>query len=261
MWSLFLNEWMDFRDRRGIYADKGMWRDETVRRGQSHLWHRKYSDDTKVLGFVGCKVTGKTNGIGQAERTWGGVKEVKTGKKAHLGFDQTEQRSIVYCSATMEAAQIARQHSVSVEPEREFNMFDLDYNLKMLGDGVDVATVSKKTPTRIFRCWIEEWEKTSRMKKKDDCERMLLNKYGGVRFQDPVTEKDMVVYSGNAEYHKKSKFKSKDDPWGWHLLGHDPAVNPEEEKDCFESYDLEIVIESMQVTAQVLDLQVIPGPA
>ena len=37
----------------------------------------------------------------------GGVKEVKTGKKAHLGFDQTEQRSIVYCSATMEVAQIA----------------------------------------------------------------------------------------------------------------------------------------------------------
>ena len=45
------------------------------------------------------------------------------------------------------------------------------------------------------------------------------------------------------------------------MLGHDPAIDPEEEPDCFESYDLEIVIESMQVTAQVLDLQVIPGPA
>ena len=90
---------------------------------------------------------------------------------------------------------------------------------------------------------------------------MLLNKYKGVRFQDPVTEKDMVVYDGNLEFIKKSKFKSKDDPWGWHLLGHDPDVDPEADPNCFESYDLEIVIESMQVTAQVLDLQVIPGPA
>ena len=44
--------------------------------GNSHLWHQKQSlPCTKVIGFVVCRVTSKTIGIGSAECSWGDVKK------------------------------------------------------------------------------------------------------------------------------------------------------------------------------------------
>ena len=35
---------------------------------------------TTVLGYVACRVTSKLCGIGPAERSWGAVKQIKTGQ-------------------------------------------------------------------------------------------------------------------------------------------------------------------------------------
>ena len=53
---------------------------KNIKDGNSHLWNQKYSlPCTKVLGFVSCIVTSKVLGIGEAERSWGDVKNIKSG--------------------------------------------------------------------------------------------------------------------------------------------------------------------------------------
>ena len=61
-----------------------------------------------VFRFVACRVIGKDNGCGIADQVWVGVKDIKSGKKRHLGPKATEQRSIVYTSTVMEEARPTR---------------------------------------------------------------------------------------------------------------------------------------------------------
>ena len=61
------------------------WLSQDVVNGNLYLWHEKYSlRQTLVLGFVACRVTNKLCGLGPAERSWGGVKQIKDGKCSHL---------------------------------------------------------------------------------------------------------------------------------------------------------------------------------
>ena len=48
---------------------------------------------------MACRVTSKLCGIGAAERCWGGVKQIKTGKRSHLSGESTEKRSIIFANA------------------------------------------------------------------------------------------------------------------------------------------------------------------
>ena len=53
------------------YDVASRWLSQDVVKGESYLWHEKYSlHSTKVLGFVACRVTSKLCGIGAAERCW-----------------------------------------------------------------------------------------------------------------------------------------------------------------------------------------------
>ena len=58
---------------------------------------------TKVLGFVACTVTSKVLVIGSAERYWGDVKTIKSGKRSAIISDVSEIQSIVYKSACIES--------------------------------------------------------------------------------------------------------------------------------------------------------------
>ena len=52
-------------------ADEFIWKNEKIRKGNSHLWHQKYSPPcTKVLCFVAFRVISKVLGIDAAERSW-----------------------------------------------------------------------------------------------------------------------------------------------------------------------------------------------
>ena len=65
---------------------------------------------TKVLGFVSCRVTSKVLGIGAAERSWGDVKTITSGKRSAVSSDVSEKHSIVYTSACIESARIEQYH-------------------------------------------------------------------------------------------------------------------------------------------------------
>ena len=68
-----------------------------------------------MLGFVACRVTSKLCGIGPAERSWGGVKQIKTGQRSHLSGESTEKRSIIYILSKVEQARIYRNKMEKID--------------------------------------------------------------------------------------------------------------------------------------------------
>ena len=78
-----------------------------------------------VLGFVGFRVTSKLCGIGPAERSWGGVKNIKTGKRSHLSGESTEKRSILYVSAKIQQSRIMCDRFEKLDATENNAMFDV----------------------------------------------------------------------------------------------------------------------------------------
>jgi hypothetical protein len=58
---------------------------------------------------VSCNI--KLCGIGPAERSWGGVKQIKDGVRSHLGGESTEKRSVIYVIAKIQEARM-HQHQM-----------------------------------------------------------------------------------------------------------------------------------------------------
>jgi len=101
----FWNEFKAFQNCDRPYHEAHKWAVLDIIAGTSYLWHEKYSIPyTTVLGYVACRVTSKLCGIGPAERSWGGVKQIKTGQRSHLSSESTEKRSINYLCFIKERA-------------------------------------------------------------------------------------------------------------------------------------------------------------
>ncbi len=64
-----------------------------------------------MLGYVACRVISKLCRIGPAERSWGGVKQIKDEVRSHLGGESTEKRSVIYATAKIQEARM-RQHQM-----------------------------------------------------------------------------------------------------------------------------------------------------
>ena len=73
------------------------------------FWRQKYSPPCKkVIGFVACRVKSKILGIGAAERSWGDVKTIKSGKRSDIISDVSEKHISVYKSACIESSRIEK---------------------------------------------------------------------------------------------------------------------------------------------------------
>ena len=111
--DMFWTEYTEFDKNIGSFdTDEFIWKRKDIKDGNSHLWHQKYSlPCTKVLGFVACRVTSKVLGIGAAERSWGDVKTIKSGKISAVSSDVSQKQSIVYKSDCIESSRIEQYHS------------------------------------------------------------------------------------------------------------------------------------------------------
>ena len=91
---MFWTEYTDFDNKIGsFHADEFIWKSKDISDGNSHLWHQKYSlPFTKAIGFFACRVTSKFLGIGAAERSWGEVKTIKSGKISVIISDVPRNR-------------------------------------------------------------------------------------------------------------------------------------------------------------------------
>ncbi len=93
----FWDEFKAFQNCTHPYHEPSCWATYNATKGISYLWHEKYSIPyMSVLGFVMCHVTSKLCGIGAAERSWGGVKQVKDRKRSHVSGQSTEKRTVLF---------------------------------------------------------------------------------------------------------------------------------------------------------------------
>jgi heat shock protein HspQ len=93
--------------------------------------------------------------------------------------------------------------------------------------GVDLEALRSKVVKRVFRAWVEDWEKECIKDKDAVSEVRLLDKYKGLVFYDADDDKTYTIESKNMEWYNKSRKKNIDG--GWYLL----ATSDENEMDTF----------------------------
>jgi hypothetical protein len=245
----FWNEFKAFQNSTHPYHEPSRWATYDATKGNSYLWHEKYSIPyTSVLGFVACCVTSKLCGIGPAKRSWGGVKQVKDGKRSHLSGESTEKRTVLFVSSKISQAQILCDRMEKLDAMGHNSMFgdeDNNFDLQLETFGVDMGALREPAVERVFRAWVEDWEVEAR--KKNDCvaEAQLLAKYKGLVFCDPDTEKSFWVWEQNMEFHRGRGNE-------WFLVG----VCADDE-DNNEAFTLDIACELIGETPQRDGVQVI----
>jgi len=93
--------------------------------------------------------------------------------------------------------------------------------------GVDVNALKAKTVKRVFRAWVEEWEKECIKDKDAVAEVRLLEKYKGLAFFDPEDKITYTIESKNMEWFRARKKKGIDG--GWYVV----ATSDDDEIESF----------------------------
>ncbi len=158
----FWNEFKAFQNCTHPYHEPSRWATYNATKGNSYLWHEKYSIPyMSVLGFVVCRVTSKICGIGPAERSWGGVKQVKDGKRSHLSGELTEKRTVLFVSSKISQARILCDHMEKLDATGHNAMFgddDINFDLQLKTFGVDMGALKEPPIEHVFWAWVEDWE-------------------------------------------------------------------------------------------------------
>ena len=201
----FWSEFADFRSRRKVFGNPARWKGAHVRPGLSHKWHEKYSlAETKVLGFIACRVTSKNAGIGMCERNWGDVKEIKSGKRSGLSGESTEKRALILTTARVKEARLRKEAKPDKSDEHvELDDEDLSFEKDLAKVGVAVQDLKRPVKKRVFQCWMTD-EENKWTKKRGDrvCWAKLLRKFGGLNFYDPDTKATYKVHTENMHWEK-----------------------------------------------------------
>ena len=179
-----------------------------------------------VFGYVACRVTSKITGCGSAERSWADVKELKSGKRAHISSAKAAKQATRYTSAALRRARLQNQEYENlnfVRKEARWGADDEMFDLGLEKWGVDLAALKSppKLPRRLFRCYIEDWENV--MDRGAVMREKLLQKYGGLVFDDIDSEsKDRMTVSKNVLKYIIRR--------GWHVMAEPPeydGTNPD----------------------------------
>jgi len=191
----FWDEFDQFETKSGVFANrKYIYKSEDLVPGRTHRWHKiNLLPFTQVLGRIGCRVCSKIAGIGNAERSWGDVKKIKSGMKSHYNADKTKRKATIYAAGRTELARLEQNN----EPLKFWDDSDIQGHFDVLrGDNSN----DDEQPERIFKAWHEEWETTSRFINDPVEEAKLLAKYGGLEFYDPDTETMRTICSTQLEW-------------------------------------------------------------
>jgi hypothetical protein len=200
MLNIFWEELEHFHAKTGPFANKPhIWNSNDLTNNQSHIWHKKNSlRYTEVLGRLACIVCSKILGIGSAERCWGDVKQNKNGKRSHLSAEAIKMQATIFGTYSAEKADIKRKSKDCAAHFWEDEDF---HGLGLSKYGVDIHDLILKAPTKIFRAWLEEWEKEILEVNDPVHQARLLEKYGGMVWHDPdfnemlTANSDMMFFS------------------------------------------------------------------
>ena len=80
--------------------------------------------------MMGCRVTSKVAGIGEAERSWAAVKDVKTPKRASLQIDSLEKQTAIASAANVEKQRMFLENDVQKKHkwDQEDEVCDLGFD-------------------------------------------------------------------------------------------------------------------------------------
>ncbi|KAL3772048.1 hypothetical protein ACHAWU_008070 [Discostella pseudostelligera] len=181
-------------------------------------------------------------GIGPAERSWAGVKQIKDGKRSHLGSDSTEKRAILLVTAKIKEAKIRRDIMEKIDasgPDAMFGDDDINFDLQLENFGVDTSVLRQPVVQRIFCAWVEDGEQEDRRVNDPVAEARLLAKYKNLVFNDPDTGTTMSIWDKNMEF-----WRGKSN--GWMVIATSADDNVED-----EPFALEVVCDLIGQTQQI----------
>ena len=109
-YNIFREEHRKFMRKIDMFEAKNkMWQSTLLDHDKVHEWHDIFSiNSTQVLGWVACRVTSKILGIGNAERAWGAVKQLKSGRRGHLSGPNTKKQATVFAKACIDEATLKK---------------------------------------------------------------------------------------------------------------------------------------------------------
>jgi hypothetical protein len=166
MKNSFWDEWEQFSSRTGCYEERYKWASHDITNNRSHFWHKKHSIHcTQVLGRLACIVTSKICGIGNAERQWRDVKQLKQGQRSHLSSRAVRMQATLYGDHCSKEAAIRKERIIDANGHSAKGMCiweddDLDA-CGLDAYGIDIRKKieeSKPSEKRLFKCWQEDWE-------------------------------------------------------------------------------------------------------
>jgi hypothetical protein len=235
----FWREFDDFQTKRGSYSRSYIWQANEIKEGNCHLWHKLYSFKfTKVLGRVACRVCSKPLGCGQAERNWGALKHLKTGKRSHLSSEKAEKQATIYGSACIEKMrakeEVKERFGVVTSHCVDADMAALEMGLENW-EGNPGSVPAPTVPKRLFKAWIEDWEWECIRNNDEVAEAKLLQKYGGMRWNDPDGDGGgrgmCIAVADNMEFQRGRNGA------GWCVIGSNKM------DDGLEPWTIDIVID------------------
>lgn len=176
------------------------------------------------------------------------MKQIKDGKRSHIGSESLEKCAILFISARMKEARMAREHLEKAEagPNAMFSDNDINFDLQLEQFGVNTSELSQPVNCA-FCAWVENWEEEDR--RVNDCvaEARILIMYKNLVFNDPDTGAKFSILEKNMEYwHGRGN--------GWMLI----ATCADENVDD-EPFTLEVACELIGNTNQEAGIRSFKG--
>jgi hypothetical protein len=118
-----------------------------------------------------------------------------------MGAESTKMQSTIFGAACIDKAR-----ALKFKKEKDLELWtenDIEFQLG-LEDWEAAAGLPAAHPVRkrLFRAWLEDWEKTSSQINDVVHEAKLLHKYGGLRWHDPDNNRMSVAETDNLEWRR-----------------------------------------------------------
>ena len=191
---------MQFQNRTGdAFGREFIWNSSLIPKGKIAEWHSLYSrKQTKVIGTVSCRASGKPVGIGGSERSWADTKKVKSKTRNSMSSGRAEKQTLIYGMAHLQEARMMRSgDAVSQWTEDDINC---DLGLNEFGAEVPVA----KSNLKRFNNFVEDWEEVQIHTNTTAAQYRLDIKYRGINFYDDSEEVNFTFAIDEVLYKKCS---------------------------------------------------------
>jgi hypothetical protein len=232
----FWQEVMNFQTKTGPFLGRSAFHhtQHDLFAGTSYFWHKKETcRRTEVLGRLAARVSSKILGIGSAKRSWGDVKQLKSGKRSHLSADKVKKQATIFGASAMRIARSKRKVTIGTMKtkyalaEKWFDD-DLEETLKLINP---TPVVTAPVRTQYFRAWMDPDDVVKRYINDTVAMYSILQKYGNLCWIDG--EKKFRSDKDKMRWNRVTK----NNGGGWYLIAYDdecyvPSQTYDENRDA-----------------------------